>query len=129
MERIKKRYRNYILLGIVLNVFGILVLVGGLVKFIWGTPTVGLTYHFQPIVVDGSLAMLLGVGSLMAGTYRLIFGKKRFLEDKIDELIYEIEKEEKAPYNPIQKGKGNTIKMRKELQLYQTLLRKMNAKN
>jgi len=128
MERVKKRYKNYILLGVGYNIFGIVAFVGGFVKYFWGTPSVGLTFHYQPIVVDGTLAMVLGVGSLIVGTYRLIFGKKRFLEDRIDELIYEIEKEEKTSYVVPKAAKGNIVKMRNELKLYQIVLRKMNAK-
>jgi len=114
-------------------VFGALFLVAGLVMYVRGTSRIGIHWTFQPVVVDGTLPTLLGFTFLIAGIYRLFFGKKRFLENKIDELIYEINKEEKS----FRKHLGSfhkevnikTAKLRRELRAYQLLLKKMSSKN
>jgi uncharacterized membrane protein len=127
---IGKQYKKYIRWGIIASMVGILLIFGGLVMYIWGEPSIGINLaSLQPVIVDGSKCALLGIVFLITGGYRLIFGKKRFLEDKVNALSYTLKEDEKMFYNrgmfSKKEVKEKTAKIRKELQLYQLMLRKL----
>ena len=67
-------------------------LVAGLFIYIFGTPQTGINLStLQPVMMDGSKPILIGLMLLIIGGYRLIFKRKAFRE--INNINYENEEE------------------------------------
>ena len=132
-KKIEKRYKNYFRWGVINTTIGILVLLAGLFIYICGNPRVGIGFLHQTIVRDGSMWILLGMVFLMAGGYRLIHGKKRFIKDRMEELVRKMQEDEEWFSDKGNKhrevAKKRIEKARRELKLYKTLLQELNDKH
>ena len=98
------KYKKFRLLTIAYLIGGIAVTAIGIIRYIYGTPLSGMNWRHQPVVVDGSMIILLGAILLLMAGYKIVFRIKSFEEEKKNQMQEYIDEYRKMLK---EKGYGN----------------------
>ena len=112
------RHKKYWLLSVASLVSGIILIILGMIQYIYGVPKEGINLATQqPVIIDGTQPMLFGFLLLMAGGYRIIFSKKTAEKQIKDEMeAYRIMLKEKRRGNKYIEKKMKTKRKKLEKQ-------------
>jgi amino acid transporter len=94
---LKKKRKEYAIYSWLYLIVGIVFLSVGIYRYFFTDADLGTNLRFlQPVVIDGTLPLILGTLSFSLGTYRVIFGKGAFKMDmEILDEIKEMEEKER----------------------------------
>lgn len=96
-KKVEIKYKEFIRLTWLFIIGGFISFALGLTKFLFMSPRIGINLKTQhPVVLDGSLMIILGLIFFFLGIYRIKNKKKAFLDELITEnKIKEIEEKKR----------------------------------
>ena len=83
-KKTENRFEDFNFKSWLITILGGIIFFGGILIYFFTSPRLGMSLRYlQPKMLDGSLILILGLGLLIFGIYRLKNAKKIF-QDKID---------------------------------------------
>ena len=96
-KQIEVKYREFVRLSWLLLIGGFILFSLGLTKFLFFSPGFGINLKTQqPVVLNGSLMIILGLVFFLGGIYRIRHKNKAFQNElKVEKEIKEIEEKQR----------------------------------
>jgi uncharacterized membrane protein YiaA len=96
-KRADLKYKEFIRLSWLFLTGGFIIFLIGIIRFVFFSPGLGINIKTQqPVVLNGSLLIILGLGFFLIGVYRVTNKNKAFQKEKEnEEEIKEIEEKQR----------------------------------